>query len=359
MCALFACVSVQATAATIRVRQDGSGNYRTLAAAIAEAYSGDQIEVGPGTYGDALPAISKDLFIYSISGPDLTILDGRQLQRIMRVDAGTVAVSGFRFYHGRIDAGENGQGGAAAIDGGSNVKFDDCQFVDNESSWDAGAIFAFQSNTEISLSNCRFEHNSASYNGGALGISRNAHATITDCTFVDNDSYLCGGVAVYLATVQMERCLFAGNAGYGIGAYRAYNSSSTLVNNTFSDNSSQTNASLLFDHGGTVKLSNNIIAGDRIGYGAEFDADLVARTCNIYFGNKLGSILGGTLEPTEKEAEPLFCDWRAGDYFICANSPAAPGQNDCGLVGAYPTGCACGPIRTESATWGSVKHLYH
>jgi hypothetical protein len=57
-------------------------------------------------------------------------------------------------------------------------------------------------------------------------------------------------------------------------------------------------------------------------------------------------------------ADPMFC--AAGNYYLHSDSPCAPGNHpdgiDCGLIGPLPVGC--GPVSTETRTWGSIKAMY-
>ena len=54
-------------------------------------------------------------------------------------------------------------------------------------------------------------------------------------------------------------------------------------------------------------------------------------------------------------SDPLFCAPEAGDFTLHEGSPCAPG-GECGLIGAWPVGCA--PTPTVATTWGAIKALY-
>ena len=62
------------SAATLYV---GGGGYSTIQTAInAAATSGDEIEVAPGTYNEAINFNGKPVRLYSSGGPEATIIDG-------------------------------------------------------------------------------------------------------------------------------------------------------------------------------------------------------------------------------------------------------------------------------------------
>ena len=97
------------TAATLNVRQDGTGDFATIGGALAVATSGDIIRVGTGTYGESLTIISS-VTLESESGASVTILDGLDSLRIMLIQgAAQVTVRGFTFTRAYSDNGSYGQ----------------------------------------------------------------------------------------------------------------------------------------------------------------------------------------------------------------------------------------------------------
>lgn len=362
MTALLALVALASLAQgqTIQVRQDGSGDYTTIIAAVTAAGAGWQIDIGPGTYHERV-VLDKNLTLYSAAGPAATIIDGQNLFRTLSVEGGAVcAVRGLQFAHGAAGWSEAGQGGAIRVIGGSSLDIEDCWFIENLSEHDAAGIWVNLSGARCTVANSRFERNHALFNGGACGVSTGASLIVKDCSFLNNSAdMICGGVAAYLATLQVERCLFVGNTARASGAIRAFNSTSLIRNNTIYDNSSPDRAAALFDEGGFCTFEYNIVCGDRDGFGAEFYLCVATRNCNLYYDNAAGSVVGTGVLPNEREGDPLFCDWTSGDYGLCMTSPALPEVNGCGLIGAYGRACDnCGPIGTESSSWGDVKTLY-
>ena len=89
-------------------------------------------------------------------------------------------------------------------------------------------------------------------------------------------------------------------------------------------------------------------------------------TCCDLWGNAGGDWTGPIASQNgvngNFSACPSFWLIGMGDFHICDGSPCAPGNHPdgyvCGLIGAWPVGCSCGPTRRESATWGKVKARY-
>ncbi|MCP4836917.1 MAG: pectin esterase, partial [Phycisphaera sp.] len=69
-------LSFNATGDVLSVRQDGSGDFTEIQAAIDAAASGDQVEVGPGTFPERLTVSGKTLEIRSVAGKgEVTTID--------------------------------------------------------------------------------------------------------------------------------------------------------------------------------------------------------------------------------------------------------------------------------------------
>jgi hypothetical protein len=161
--------------------------------------------------------------------------------------------------------------------------------------------------------------------------------TIEDCTFLFNrlESDLVGG-AVFLYANSTVR----GNTFYGNNQMSPISGGQTLAIQVPSS------------------LENNIIAGTS-GTAAvwAYPGTEVAMHCNVFWEN-----LGGNLEwlemgPTDREADPLFCDEANEDFRLMKGSPCLPpGSKGCGLIGAQGQGCDV--ISVMPRSWGSIKAGY-
>ncbi len=72
------CVSVPLLVATLAAADTlhVPGEYATIQAAIDAAVDGDEIQVAPGMYNEAIDFIGKAVRLYSADGPDVTMIHG-------------------------------------------------------------------------------------------------------------------------------------------------------------------------------------------------------------------------------------------------------------------------------------------
>jgi predicted outer membrane repeat protein len=107
-------------------------------------------------------------------------------------------------------------GAALQIDRYGGVTIDGCNFLNNHSDANGGAI---ETKGQLVLRNCTFAGNSAAGQGGAIHTSweENCSTDISNCTFAGNTSGGHGGaIAGYFCT--LKHCTLSGNtAGSGLG----------------------------------------------------------------------------------------------------------------------------------------------
>jgi hypothetical protein len=105
-----------ASAATIRVTQDGSGAAQTIQGGIDMATSGDTVLVESGTYHEVLDYKGRNIVVISTSGPAGTIVDGSGiLDTVVKFksrEGQTAVLSGFTI------RGGSGFGASGAAFGG-------------------------------------------------------------------------------------------------------------------------------------------------------------------------------------------------------------------------------------------------
>ena len=193
----------------------GSGkDFETLAAAIEDAASGDELLVDPGTWSEALELDGKDLDIRSVDGADATTIsapsgdvavrwaegesgtlegftlqaDGARCVEIIggdptlsdlvlagcgttSLDGGAIRISGGspELSAVRVDAAQGGRGGAMWVGGGAVVAIDDVTLVDPEASWGAGI---YVTNGSLVGEGLRIEGPSVAFDGGGLFVDR-------------------------------------------------------------------------------------------------------------------------------------------------------------------------------------------
>jgi len=344
---------------TITVRQDGTGDFTTISAAVAAAAATDMIDVGPGTYAESI-TIDKSLTVIGTSGSSATILDGANAFRLFRI-LGTVTV---HLEGLTITRGINhtmGSGAGMSVIQGAHVTVTDCEFTDNNSSYDGGGFIVAGPGTSLDISGCRFEGNSAVHNGGAGNVILGGTLTVTDCSFIDNQSDdMSGALSNNNSVMDVTGCLFSGNTSTNVsGAIYYYLASGTVTACTFYDNSSVDGyyGTILMHSSPSTSVTHCIISDEQNSYGLYYISYKGYHACNVFWNNNLGPIYGDVLGPTEVVSDPRFCSPMTGNFYLAEDSPAAPGYNDCGaLIGAYPV--ACGPVPVENTTWGRIKSMY-
>ena len=169
---LVVVLAVQATeGATITVDDDGPADFNSIQAAIDDANDGDEIEVAPGTYNEAIDFIGKAVRLYSSDGPEVTTIDANGIagayhvvQCVSGEDANTV-LEGFTITGGNANGSWPHNGGGGMLNSNSSSpKVSNCTFSGNSASHSGGGILNYQSSPM--LTDCMFTGNGADYGGG-------------------------------------------------------------------------------------------------------------------------------------------------------------------------------------------------
>ena len=104
-CALLATfLAAPGLARTWNITVDGSGDAPTVQAGIDSAAAGDTVLVAPGTYYEAINFLGKAIVVRSLSGPEVTTLDGGGLGRVVTISSGEsrdAILEGFKITHGQ------------------------------------------------------------------------------------------------------------------------------------------------------------------------------------------------------------------------------------------------------------------
>jgi hypothetical protein len=339
---VFITIPVELLATVRTVRQDGSGDFTTIGAAVAAASAGDVIEVGPGIYPEKVDVYVTLSFV-STDGAAATVMDGEDLHYPLWFRAGTGhEVDGFTFRNGYHVSG----GGAIRCQAGAQLTIRNCVIEDNRSDYDGGGIFTRDSGSSIDAFDCIFQRNHAVHNAGAGIAILDSRISYSGCHFIDNTcDELSGAITAHASTMTVTNCLFAGNESDGWnGAIYYYESAGSVVGNTLYDNRSSSWGSILLAGSSSASVSRNIISEDAGGAGLVVLTSNGSHSCNVFWGNAGGAIINDDLNSDEVEADPLFCDAANGDFTISIHSPAAAANSECGqLVGAFATNCNIEP----------------
>ncbi|MFO8144867.1 MAG: right-handed parallel beta-helix repeat-containing protein [Candidatus Syntrophosphaera sp.] len=154
-------------AATLTVKQDGTGDYTVIQTAIDAANPGDTVLVYPGRYFENLTIQSNDITLMSLEGTtgdpafiDSTIIDGNRSDRCIRVMQEGIVVRGFSLTRGLA----NTSGGGILISVSETTVYN-CKIFDNEAAFGGGVTIH---DASVNLAGVEIYTNYALHQGGGL-----------------------------------------------------------------------------------------------------------------------------------------------------------------------------------------------
>jgi predicted outer membrane repeat protein len=329
----------------VRVPED----YATVQAAIDSSDSGTVILIAPGTYVENLE-IKRAVTLKGDGAANSVVIDGNQqgsVVSIYKLDDAEVRLENLRLQDGTGHAPEpelnplpgtqggaiwcfwstvyvtdcllvsnqcQGEGGAVYLRG-ATATFDECAFSGNDSGRNGGAIYSFGAFDPLSITNCTFETNTSANRGGAIYAERGQELLLTGCVLAGNVSDGDGGaVGTDDSMVSILSCTFVENRPSGSGAI-------VWIQNSVS--SSIRNSILAFNQGQAANVHYQ---------------EFFTHTCNCLYQNSGGNYPLGLLDPTEIDADPIFCNRPLRDYRLHSTSPCLNAAG-CGRIGALGGGC--------------------
>ncbi|MEZ5066636.1 MAG: right-handed parallel beta-helix repeat-containing protein [bacterium] len=322
--------SGSALAATFLIRPDGTGDLPTIQDGIDAADSGDVISLADGTFrgpgNRGIDFHGKGITVESASGNASDCVIDSELES-----------RGFYFHSGES---ANATVRNITITGGYD--------------WTAGGVFAW--NASPTITGCVIEANQSNGTWGA-GIAFFGPGGRLEGTTVRGNWGAGEPVAVqaYNANVTIEDCLIV--AAHGGSGLNVRNATTTVRNSTVAMNDVH---GIVAASNGHVVVQNSIVAFNAWRAVNCTSNGSVSFSCSDVFGNGLGDWVGcisgqDTISNNLAE-DPLFCNLTTLDFHLSAQSPCAPAQSVCGLVGAL--GVGCGPVSVDAASWGRVKQMY-
>lgn len=238
-----------------------------------------------------------------------------------------------------------GNGGAVYYEYGAAAQLINCTFTNNVAIA-GGAIVTFN-DSHPTVINCLFEGNQATQWGGGAFDGWTSEVTISGCTFRNNSAQTHGGAVNFGdCNVDISNSLFVANHAEGVGgAIRCHFASVTATGCTMVENSATEGAGIYCGSSSFATVDHSIIAYSISGESMVGQVEGFATiSCSDFYGNSAGDWVGdfsGQLALDGNfSADPMFCEMGEGSFLLDANSPCAPGQGGCGLVGAVDVGCS-------------------
>jgi len=383
---------VSAHAATHVVLPNGTGDYPTIQAAIANSSWGDSVALADGVYSGPgnrdIVYQGKPITVYSLSGdPAACILDceGSALDPHRGFlfnwsESENSILQGVTIINGHVVGPDppdpTGCGGGILVINGSgptirNVVVRDCYAMMG------GGVFVWEGSPRFS--DCTFSENDSWWGSGGGAYSHSSPVRFVDCRFIDNQSNQSGGGLACNASdleVLVAGCLFQGNdvesGGYGGGLTVGYDCEAEIHDCTFFDNAADNGGALAtydarlsgctvhanhgsyaggvyLNYGATLTLERTIVSASSGGpaIGCASGSAVTAMTCCDVYDNAGGDYVGciaafaginGNLS-----LDPLYCDAEAGDFGLLEDSPClpfSPPNPECDLIGAWEPGCS-------------------
>jgi parallel beta-helix repeat protein len=344
--------------------EDGSIQhpFDSIQEAIDVAINGNEIEVAPGTYNEAVNFSGKAICLYSSGGPEVTTINGTGHYHVVQCvnhEVDNTILDGFRITGGNANGSWPHDCGGGMYNERSNPTIIDCNFTGNRANTNGGGMYShiyndqkygnqtvvnctFSNNTAYNgggmcndwyvnaqITNCTFSGNTASHNGGGMCNISTSNPTVTNCNFIGDTSNLHGG-GMYnnASSPKLTNCIFSGNTagGHGGGMINSVSSSPTVTNCTFSGNTAGLNGDGMFNNDNSNPIVTNCIFWGN----TPEEISILASTPIVTYSD----VRGGWFGAGNINANPLFVDAIAGDLRLTSGSPCI----DKGSNAAVPPG---------------------
>ena len=148
----------------------------------AARYEGDQANVAPGTYDEAIDFLGKAITVRSTGGPEVTTIDATGLS------ASAVSCA-------------TGEGADTVLDGFT---------ITGGSATYGGGMY--NQGASPTVTNCTFTRNTATSYGGGMYNYNYSSPTVTNCTFTGNSASYGGGIFNGAGSPTVTNCILWGNA---------------------------------------------------------------------------------------------------------------------------------------------------
>jgi hypothetical protein len=303
---------------------------QSIQAAIDDASNGDQIEVAPGTYYEAINFNGKRVRLYSSGGPwSETTINGNGADHVVQCisgeDANTV-LDGFTITGGVANGSwPDNIGGGMLNNNHSSPTVTNCAFSGNSAGTGGGMANEGSSPT---VTNCMFDDNASSSHGGGM-YNEGGSPMVTNCYFIQNTAATHGGGMMnnVSSSSTVANCAFIQNtAGAGGGGMANSVTSSPIVTNcTFTSNTASYGAGM-FNYNSHPTITSCILWGDTPDEVNNFTGSSATVTYS--------DIQGGYSVAGNINADPCFVDASEGVLRLKPNSPCIDAGDSNMLVNA-------------------------
>ena len=339
-------------------------SYVSIQAAIDAASPGDEILVAAGSYPETLNTRGKRLDLKSVSGPEATVIDGRQMGSVVRMTGGG-SVDGFTIRNGRAPAGGGiVLTGHEAVSIKNNIVELNVAGIEFDSGLGGGicALDAFY----VSVNDNTIRNNYSGYLGGGVSLEGIAGCEMRRNQILSNEARVGGGGAQITDVIATDNIIANNIGGFGGGGLMAGGGALQVTNNTVAHNVSNNGFPSAAGILGSALAPSALFARNLVVFntgpgesGIGFSCLEARVECNVAWGNDLDYELTNcdTSGGPNRTEDPLLCVEHPFQFLINGASPCAPANSDgCGLIGAGEVGCGGTPARSTS--WGGLKRRY-
>ncbi|NQV15881.1 T9SS type A sorting domain-containing protein [bacterium] len=247
-------------------------SFATIQEMIDAAEDGDIILVEAGTYVENIDFGDKNLTLRSVSGPEVTIIDGNNNGSVVMLHGGqseNTVLDGFTITNGSgWHNGEEYVGGGVAIRFDSSPTLRNLIISDNHATGagdPGGGGITIALNSNPYLENIVIRGNNSAWGGGVA--VRESNPTFRNVDIYDNHASITGGgiyVGVESNPVFESVNVYSNTAVYyGGGAFIHDHSNPTFNKTTFTQNTSPSGGGgMILNHGSAVMVINSIFWGN-------------------------------------------------------------------------------------------------
>ncbi len=306
----------------------------TLQAAVVEAQTNEYVVASAGTYlinSVVDVAADKDIYIASVDGADVTIVNGLAgAFGIFNIQSNAdVTIGGFGIINGT-----KGYGGAVVVGSSASLILKDCVFDKNKTTWNGGGGSIYSPNAKsVTLMNTTVTGSSAMHaHGGAINIGgstlnifnstlHNSYVewyggsiwastgtiNIKGSTISNSSAMHGGGIGCTECTINMDGSQIIDNYArhhYGGGIYSSGQSAITITNSTLEGNQANSYGGQMYaTSSSVVNIVNSMVingsasTGYGIAGGVYVNGTLNASR-SVFAGNKArdggGALVTGT-----------------------------------------------------------------